>query len=178
MKITNIRFEDLVERTTNNDLIEDDKNILIEIFEPQKYKHNPSLETLKKQSEWRRNKYHTDEEYRLNRIEQAKEYHQKKFEELGIEKQPKGRLRKYETKEEANQANLANIKRIYHEKKTTTNKVGRPSLSLEDKIKPIEKHTILYLRNKVKLKSVVSRYNYLFFKYIFWFVYRRQACTK
>ena len=76
---------------------------------PQKYIHNPSLETVKKQSEWRRNKYRTDEEYRLNRIEQAKEYHQKKMEELGIEKQPKGRPRKYETKEEANQANLANI---------------------------------------------------------------------
>ena len=70
----------------------------------------------------------------LNRTEQAKEYHQKKFEELGIEKQPEGRPRRYETKEEANQTNLANIKRIYHEKKTTTNKVGRPSLPLEDKI--------------------------------------------
>ena len=135
MKITNIRSEDLVYRITNNDLTEDDKTILIEIFKPKKYKHNPSPETIKKQNEWRRNKYRTDEEYRLNRIEQAKEYHQKKFEELGIEKQPKGRPRKYETKEEAIQANLANIKRIYHEKKTTTNKVGRPSLSLEDNIK-------------------------------------------
>ena len=48
------------------------------------------------------------------------------------------------TKEEAIQANLANIKRIYHEKKTTTNKVGRPSLSLEDKIKKIEeKHNMV-----------------------------------
>ena len=135
MKITSIRSEGLVERITNNDLNEDDKNILIEIFKPKKYKHNPSPETVKRQNEWRRNKYHTDEEYRLNRIEQAKEYHNKKYEELGIEKQPKGRPRKYETKEEAIQANLANIKRIYHEKKTTTNKVGRPSLSLEDKIK-------------------------------------------
>ena len=72
--------------------------------------------------------YHT---YRLNRTEQAKEYHQNKFEELGIEKQPKGRPRKYETKEEANQANLANIKIIYHERTTTTSKVGRPLLSLE-----------------------------------------------
>ena len=133
MKITNIRSEDLVERITSNDLTEDDKNILIEAFKPKNYKHNPSLETIKKQSEWRRSKYHTDEEYRLNRIGQAKEYHQKKFEELGIEKQPKGRHRKHETKE-ANQANLANIKRINHEKKTTTHKVGRPLLSLEDKI--------------------------------------------
>ena len=144
MKITNIRSEDLVERATNNDLTGDDGNILIEFSKPQKYKHNPSPETVKKQNEWRRHKYRTDEEYRLNRIEQAKEYHQKKFEELGIEKQPKGRPRKYETKEEANQANLANIKRIYHEKKTTTNKVGRPSLSLEDKIKQIEeKHNMV-----------------------------------
>ena len=134
MKITNIRSEDLDYRITINDLTEDDKHILIEIFKPRKYKHNPSPETVKKQNEWRRNKYRTDEEYRLNRTEQAKEYHQKKIEELGIEKQPKGRPRKYETKEDANQANLANIKRTYHEKKTTTNKVGRPSLSLEDKI--------------------------------------------
>ena len=109
--------------------------MLLENLKPNKYKLNPPPETIKKQSEWRRNKYHTDEEYRLNRTEQAKEYHQKKFEELGIEKQPKGRPRKYETKEEANQANLANVKGIYHEKKTTTNKVGRPLLSLEDKIK-------------------------------------------
>ena len=145
MKIANIRSEDLVYRITNNDLTEDDKTILIEIFKPKKYKPNPSPETIKKQNEWRRNKYRTDEEYRLNRIEQAKEYHQKKFEELGIEKQPKGRPRKYETKEEAIQANLANIKRIYHEKKTTTNKVGRPSLSLEDKIKKIEeKHNMVH----------------------------------
>ena len=135
MKITNIRSEDLVERTINNGLTDDDKNILIEILKPKKYKHNPSPEAVKKQSEWRRNKYHTNEEYRLHRTEQAKEYHQKKSEELGIEKQPKGRPRKYETKEEANLANLANIKRIYHEKKTTTNRVGRPPLSLEDKIK-------------------------------------------
>ena len=134
MKITSIRSEGLVERTTNNDLNGDDKHILIEIFKPKKYKHNPSPETIKRQSGWRRNKYHTDEEYRLNRIEHAKAYHQKKYEELGIEKKPQGRPRKYETKEEAIQANIANIKRIYHEKKTTTNKVGRPSLSLEDKI--------------------------------------------
>ena len=135
MKVTNIRSEDLVERTTNNDLTEDDKNKLFEICKPKKYKHNPSPEAVKKQNEWRRHKYRTDEEYSLKRIEQAKEYHQNKTEELGIEKQHKGRPRKYETKEEANQANLANIKRIYHEIKTTTNKVGRPSLSLEDKIK-------------------------------------------
>ena len=105
-------------------------------LKPKKYKHNPWHETVKKQNEWRRNRYRTDEEHIWNRIEQAKEYHQNKIEELGIEKQPKGRPRKYETKEEANQANLANTKRIYHEKKTTTNKVGRPSLSLEDNIKP------------------------------------------
>ena len=134
MKITNIRSEDSVEIITNSDLTEDDKHILIEMFKPKIYKHNPSPETVKKQNEWRRNKYHTDEEYRLNRIEQAKEYHQTKFEELGIEKQPKGRPRQFETKEEANQANLANIKRIYHEKKTTTNKVGRPLVPLEDNI--------------------------------------------
>ena len=133
--ITNVKSEDLVERIINNCLTEDDKTILIEICKPKKYKHNPSPETVKKQSEWRRHKYRTDEEYRLNRIEQAREYHHKKFRESGIEKQPKGRPRKCETKEEANQANLANIKRIYHEKKTITNRVGRPSLSLEDKIK-------------------------------------------
>ena len=144
MKITSIRSEGLVERITNNDLNEDDKNILIEIFKPKKYKHNPSPETVKRQNEWRRDKYRTDEEYRLNRIEQAKEYHQKKYEELGIEKKPQGRPRKYETKEEAIQANLDNIKRIYHEKKTTTNRVGRPKLSLEDKIKKIEeKHNMV-----------------------------------
>ena len=141
MKITNIRSEDLVERITNNGFAEDGKHIVIEIIKHKKYKHNPSPETVKEQSEWRRNKYHTDEECMLNRIEQAKEYHQKKFEELGIEKQPEGRPRKYETKEKANQANLANIKRIYHEKKTTTNKVGRPLLSLEDKIKKWKENT-------------------------------------
>ena len=147
MKTTSIRSEDLVYRTTNNDLTEDDKNILIEIFKPQKYKHNPSFETVKKQSGWRRHKYRTDEEYRLNRIEQAKEYHQNKFEELGIEKQPKGRPRKYETKEEAHQANLVNIERIDHEKKTTTNKVGRQSLSLEDKIEELEdKHNMIHTK--------------------------------
>ena len=142
MKVTNIRSEDLFERTTNKDLTEDDKNRLIEAFKHKKYKHNPSPETVKKQNEWRRNKYRTDEEYRLNRIEQAKEYHQKKIEELGIEKQPKGRPRKYQTKAEANQANLANTKRIYHEKRTTTSKVGRPLLPLEDKIKNKRKHNM------------------------------------
>ena len=142
MKITNIRSEDLVERIINNGLTEDDKkDILIEMFKPKKYKHNPSPETVKKQNEWRRHKYRTDEEYRLNRTEQAKEDHQKEFEELGIEKQPKRRPRKHETKEEAKQANLTNIKRIYHEKKTTTNKVGRPPLPLEDKIKKQKTNT-------------------------------------
>ena len=57
---------------------------------------------------------------RLNRIEQAKEYHQKEFEELGIEKQPKGRPREYETKEEAHQANLANIKEPITKKQQQT----------------------------------------------------------
>ena len=61
MKITNIRSEDLVERIINNDLTEDDTNRLSESFEPKKYKHSPSLETVKKQNEWRRNKYRTDE---------------------------------------------------------------------------------------------------------------------
>ena len=135
MNITNVRSEDLVEIIINNGLTEDDRNILVEILKPKKYKHNPSPETVKEQNEWRRHKYRTDEEYRLNRIGQAKEYHQHKSEELGIEKQPKGRPRTYETKEEAHQANLVNIKRIYHEKKTTTNRGGRPSLSLEDNIK-------------------------------------------
>ena len=65
MDITNIRSEDLAETINNNDLTDDDQHILIEIFKPQKYKHNPSPETVKKQSEWRRNKYRTDEEYRL-----------------------------------------------------------------------------------------------------------------
>ena len=72
MKVTNIRSEDLVERTINNDLTEDDKRKVIELFKPKNYKHNPSPETVKKQNEWRRNKYRTDEEYRLNGIEQAK----------------------------------------------------------------------------------------------------------
>ena len=147
MKITNIRSENSVERIINNGLTEDDKNMLIEICKPKRYKHNPSPETVKKQSEWRRHKYRTDEEYILNRIEQAKEYHQKQFEELGIEKQPEGRPRKYKTKEEAHQANLVKIKRIYHEKKTTTNKVGRPPLSLEDKIEKTEdKHNMIHTK--------------------------------
>ena len=61
MKITNIRSEDLVERITNNDLTEDDKNRLIETVKLKEFKHNPSPETVKKQNEWRRNKYRTDE---------------------------------------------------------------------------------------------------------------------
>ena len=61
MKITNIRSEDLVDILINNGLTEDDKHILIEIFKPKKYKHNPSPETVKKQNEWRRHKYRTDE---------------------------------------------------------------------------------------------------------------------
>ena len=149
-------------------------SIWIETFKPKKYKRNPSPETVKKHSEWRRHKYRTDEEYRLNRIEQAKEYHQHKFDELGIEKQPKGRPRKFKTTEEANQANLANIKIICHAKKTTTNKVGRPSLSLEDKIKQktqkLKTNTTWYIQKKVKLKSVVSRYNYLFICFVFFIV--------
>ena len=143
MKITNIRSEDLVNRITNNNLTEDDKHILKEIFTPKKYnnKHKPSPETVKKSNERRRDKYHTDEQYRLNKIEKAKQYHNKKLEELGVEKKPQGRPRKYETKEEAIQANLENIKRLYHEKKTTNKPVGRPAMSLEEKIKKIqEKH--------------------------------------
>jgi len=143
MKITNIRSEDLVNRITNNNLTEDDKNILIEIFTPKKYnnKHKPSPETIKKSNERRRDKYHTDEQYRLNKIEKAKQYHNKKLEELGAEKKPKGRPRKYDSIEEAKQANLENIKRLYHEKKTTNRPVGRPAISIEDKIKKIqEKH--------------------------------------
>ena len=34
MKITNIRSEDLVEITTNNDLNDEDKHKLIELFKP------------------------------------------------------------------------------------------------------------------------------------------------
>ena len=52
MKITNIRSEDLVNRITNNNLTEDDKHILKEIFTPKKYnndKHKPSPKPLKKQ---------------------------------------------------------------------------------------------------------------------------------
>ena len=64
-------------------------------FKPKKYKHNPSPETVKKQSEWRRNQYCTYEEYRLNRIEQAKEYHQQKTEELGIENNLRGDMRRH-----------------------------------------------------------------------------------
>ena len=37
------------------------KHILIEIVKPKKYKHNLSPETVKKQHEWRRHKYRTDE---------------------------------------------------------------------------------------------------------------------
>ena len=142
MKITNIRSEDFVNRIVNNNLTEDDKNILKEIFTPKKYnKHKPSPETVKKSNERRRDKYHTDEQYRLNKIEKAKQYHNKKLEELGVEKKPQGRPRKYETKEEAIQANLENIKRLYHEKKTTNRPVGRPAMSLEEKIKKLqEKH--------------------------------------
>ena len=47
MKITNIRSEDLVERTYNNDLTDDDKYILTETVKPKKYKHNPSPETVR-----------------------------------------------------------------------------------------------------------------------------------
>ena len=61
---------------------------ITEAFKPKKYKHNPSPETVKKQNEWLRHKYRTDEEYILNRIGQAKKYHQKKYEDLGVEKQP------------------------------------------------------------------------------------------
>ena len=46
-------------------------------------------------NERRRDKYHTDEQYRLNKIEKAKQYHNKKLEELGVEKKPQGRPRKY-----------------------------------------------------------------------------------
>ena len=46
--------------------------------------------------------------------------------------------------EEAKQANLENIKRLYHEKKTTNRPVGRPAISLEDKIKKLqEKHCLI-----------------------------------
>ena len=62
MKIANVRSEDLVGRIINNGLTEYDKNILVEILKPKKYKHNPSLETVKKQSKWRRHIYRTDEE--------------------------------------------------------------------------------------------------------------------
>ena len=49
MKITNIRSEDLVGRIINNGLTEDDEKY-IETFKPKKYKHNPSPETVKKQT--------------------------------------------------------------------------------------------------------------------------------
>ena len=94
------------------------------MFKTKQNKHNPSPETVKKQNEWRRNKYRTDQEHRPNRIEQAKEYHQTKIEELGIEKQPKGRPRKYQTKEEANQANLEKVKE-------SITKGKRPQIRLE-----------------------------------------------
>ena len=61
MKITNTRSEGLVERVFNIGLTEDDKHILNEFVEPKKYKHNPSPETVKKQSDWRKHKYRTDE---------------------------------------------------------------------------------------------------------------------
>ena len=64
MKTTNIRSEDLVERATYNDLNDEHKNIVIEMLKPSRYKYNPSPETVKKQNEWRRNTYRTDEEYR------------------------------------------------------------------------------------------------------------------
>ena len=115
MKITNIRSNDLVERNTNNNLTEDDKNILMEIFTPKKYtKHKLSEESVKKHNERRRLKYHNDEEYRLNKIEKTKQRYARKFEELGIERKPKGRPRIYETPEESRKANLENIKRLYY----------------------------------------------------------------
>ena len=64
MKITNTRSEDLVERTNNNGLTEDDKNILIDFFNPRNISITSSPAAVKKQSEWRRHKYRTDEEYR------------------------------------------------------------------------------------------------------------------
>ena len=89
----------------------------------------------------KKRKYHTDEQYILNKIEKVKQRYAKKFEELGVERKPKGRPRVYEAVEEAKQANLENIKRLYHEKKTTNRPVGRPAISLEDNIKKLqEKH--------------------------------------
>ena len=47
MKITNTRSEDSVERTTNNDLTEDDKNKLIKIFEPKNINITHHLKQLR-----------------------------------------------------------------------------------------------------------------------------------
>ena len=148
MKITNIRSEELVNIISNNSLTEDDKIKLIEIFTPKniinnKTKYVPSPEVMKRANERKKEKYHNDEQYRLNKIQKTKERYAKRFEELGIERKPKGRPRVYETPEEARQANLENIKRLYHENKTTNNPFGRPKIPLEDNIKKIqEKHGI------------------------------------
>ena len=47
MKITNIRSEDLVERITNNDLTEDDKNILTKILKPKNINITHHLKQLR-----------------------------------------------------------------------------------------------------------------------------------
>ena len=112
---------------------------MIEIFTPKKSNNNkskyvPSPESVKKSNERRKERYHTDEQYSLNKIEKVKQRYVKKLEELGVERKPKGRPRKYDSAEEAKQANLENIKRLYHEKKTTNRPVGRPAISLEENI--------------------------------------------
>ena len=149
MKITNIRSEELVNRISNNNLTEDDKIKLIEIFTPKKINNNnktkyvPSPEVMKRANERKKEKYHNDEEYILNNIEKAKQRYARKFEELGIERKPKGRPRIYETPEESRKANLENIKKLYYKNKTTNRPVGRPQIPLEDKIKKIqEKHGV------------------------------------
>ena len=140
MKINN--SEELLERIINNNLNDDDKNILTNIFKPKEKKpkatYKPSGEMKQINNEKRRIKYKEDDEYRKKIIQKAKDYHDRKMAELGIEKKVVGRPRIYETKEEAKKANSENIKRLYHEKKTTIRPPGRPKMTLEQKIKKIE----------------------------------------
>ena len=141
--------EELLERIINNNLNDEDKNILTNIFKPKEKKpkatgrhrsmsSKTSGEMKQINNEKRRIKYKEDDEYRKKIIQKAKDYHDRKMAELGIEKKVVGRPRIYETKEEAKKANSENIKRLYHEKKTTTRPPGRPKMTLEQKIKKIE----------------------------------------
>ena len=79
--------EELLERIINNNLNDEDKNILTNIFKPKEKKPKIPTEEMKQiNNEKRRNKYKEDEEYRLTIIQKAEDYHDRKMAELGIEK--------------------------------------------------------------------------------------------